>query len=151
MEILGLAVVVLLLLIGAVFVVNLVGTKAPADYRKGFVSSQTASNMLSSFLKTVSDGCSQLTMTELLQDCAQSQSVMCDDSEYSCSFVNSTARHIFSQTLDKWKYKYEFLAYREGGPALIRLGESCKGEKIPKEFIVPLSSDSVHVRLDICQ
>ena len=72
MEILGLAIVVVLILVATTFVVRFLVLKTPTDYRKGFVSSELASNMLNTFLRTAAPKCSQLSMTELLQDCAQS-------------------------------------------------------------------------------
>jgi len=73
MEILGLAIVVVLILVATTFVVRFLVLRTPVDYRKGFVSSELASNMLNTFLKTAAKDCSQLTMTELLQDCVRSR------------------------------------------------------------------------------
>lgn len=151
MEILGLAIVVVLVLMATIFVVRLAGMKTPVNYRKGFVSSEIASNMLNAFLKSASQDCSQLTITELLQDCAQGQSIKCDNDEYSCAYVNSTAIGIFAKTLDKWSMKYEFLAYKNINSPLINLGDKCLKEKISKEFPIPISSDKMYVKLDICQ
>ncbi len=150
MEILGLAIVVVLVIMATLFVVKFVSMKSPVNYRKGFVSSEIASNIINTFLKTASEGCSQLTMTELLQDCAQGQAIRCDDGEYSCSFVNSTAIQIFGDTLDKWSMKYEFLAYKSINSPLIMLGNACLKEKISKEFPIPISSDKMYVKMDVC-
>lgn len=150
MEILGLAIVVVLVLIATIFVVKFIGLKTPANYRKGFVSSEIAANMLNTFLKTTSKDCSQLTMTELLQDCAQAQAIRCDNGQYSCRFVNSTAVQIFYDTLDKWNMEYEFLAYTDIDSPLIKLGSPCLKDKISKEFPVPISSGRVAIKLDVC-
>src|SRR3989344_8240012 len=101
MEILGLAIVIVLILVATIFIVRFLIVKAPADYRKGFVSSELASNMLNTFLKTAAKDCSQLTMTELLQDCAQGRGIICENGQDSCKFIESTAKDIFSKTLDK--------------------------------------------------
>ena len=102
MEILGLAIVVVLILVATIFVIRFLVLRTPTNYRAGFVSSELASNMRNTFLKTAAKDCSQLTMTELLQDCAQGRSITCDNSQDSCKFVESTAKKIFEATLEKW-------------------------------------------------
>ena len=150
MEILGLAIVVVLILVATIFVVRFLVLKTPVDYRKGFVRSELASNMLNTFLKTAAKDCSQLTMTELLQDCAQSNSIMCDDGQDSCKFVDTAARKIFAGTLDKWNMNYEFLAYTDANSPLIKIGKPCKAEKRSKLFPIPTSASTMYTKLDIC-
>lgn len=153
MEILGLAIVVVLILIGAVFVVRFMALKKPTEYRKGFISSELASNMLNTFLKTVSSDCSQLTMTELLQDCAQGKNIICSsgiNQQDSCAYVKATAEAIFGQTLGVWKMNYEFLAYVNPDSPLIRIGSQCRAEKKSKLFPIPISSATMYTKLDIC-
>ena len=150
MEILGLAIVVVLILVATIFVVRFLVLKAPTEYRKGFVSSEIASNMLNTLLKTAAKDCSQLTITELLQDCAQAKSITCDNGQDSCKFVESTANHIFDQTFDKWNMKYEFLAYTDVNAPLIKLGKPCKADKRSKIFPIPISAATMYTKLDIC-
>lgn len=153
MEILGLAVVIVLILIATVFVVKF-SLKAPTDYRKGFVSSETASNILNAFLKTAAPECSQLTMTELLQDCAQGEAICCQNCNTftevkSCSYVNSTAITILNKTLDAWSMSYEFLAYNDDR-SFIKLGKACIGQRESKLYPIPTSTTALYVKLDIC-
>ena len=150
MEILGLAIVVVLILVATTFVVRFLVLKTPTEYRKGFVSSELASNMLSTFLKTAAEECSQLTMTELLQDCAQARGIVCDNNQDSCHFVESTAKKIFEKTLDKWNMNYEFLSYTDVNAPFVKLGKPCRAEKKSKLFPIPISSATMYVKLDIC-
>ena len=150
MEILGLAIVVVLILVATIFVVRFLVIKSPTEYRKGFISAELASNMLSTFLKTAAGDCSQLTMTELLQDCAQARSINCGNGQDSCSYVESTAKHIFESTFDKWNTKYEFLAYTDAHSPLIKIGKPCRSEKRSKVFPLPINSATMYVKLDIC-
>ena len=150
MEILGLAIVVVLMLVAAVFVVRFLVVKAPTEYRKGFVSSEMASNMLSTLLKTAAKDCSQLTITELLQDCAQARSIVCDNGQDSCRFVEAVAKEIFESTFDKWNMEYEFLAYTDTNQPLIKLGKKCRAEKRSKLFPIPISAATMYTKLDIC-
>ena len=152
-EILGLAIVVVIILVATIFVVKFSLNK-PTNYRTDFLSSEIASNMLNTFLKTTARDCSQLTMTELLQDCAQTGgdgSIRCNNGEYSCSFVKLAANEIFTKTLDKWKMDYEFLAYVDVNTPFIRLGRKCAGEKESKLFPIPISTGAMYVELDICR
>lgn len=150
MEILGLAIVVVLILVATIFVIRFLVVKSPTEYRKGFLSAELASNMLSTFLKTASQDCSQLTMTELLQDCAQARSITCNNGEDSCKYSESTANLIFKSTFDKWNIKYEFLAYTDTNSPLIKIGSRCKAEKRSKLFPIPINSGTVYAKLDIC-
>lgn len=151
MEILGLAIVVVLILVATTFVVRFLVLRAPSDYRPGFITAEIASNMINTFLKTSSSDCSQLTITELLQDCAQSRAIICDNGLDSCTFVEATAKHIFNRTLDKWHYKYEFLAYTDINKPFVKVGKSCKAEKRSKLFPIPISYATMYTKLDICR
>ena len=150
MEILGLAIVVVLILVATIFIVRFLVLKTPTEYRKGFVSSELASNMLNTFLKTAAKDCSQLTMTELLQDCAQGKSITCGTGEDSCKFVESTAKEIFEDTINKWNMNYEFLAYTDSNSPLVKIGNACKAEKRSKLFPIPISGATMYTKLDIC-
>lgn len=150
MEILGLAIVVVLILVATIFVVRFLVVKAPTEYRKGFVSAELASNMLNTFLHTSAKDCSQLSMTELLQDCAQAMAITCDNGQESCKFVESIANEIFSQTLDKWNINYEFSAYTDVNSPFIKLGKSCKAEKRSKLYPIPINAGTMYAKLDIC-
>ena len=150
MEILGLAIVVVLILVATIFVVRFLVVKAPADYRKGFISNELVSNTLNTFLHTAAKECFQQTMTELLRDCAEGKSITCSNTKDSCEYVQLTANEIFKDTLAKWNIKYEFSAYIDENSPLIKVGESCKSEKKSKIFPIPISSSSMYTKLDIC-
>ena len=146
MEIFGLAVVVVLILLAATFVVKFMINQKPADQRKNFVDSELASNMLNSFLKTTASECSKLSMTELLQYCAQGIQFTCADPEESdsCKYVDSAARKIFAETLDRWKYNYEFFACADfdsktlqcidSSSKIIGIGKPCPAQKKSKIY-----------------
>ena len=144
------AIVVVLILLATIFVVRFLVLKAPTDYRRGFISSELASSMLSTFLRTSAQKCSQLTMTELLQDCAQAKNIICENGENSCQHAESTAKFIFEKTLDKWSMKYEFLAYTDAKNPSVKIGNACRAEKKSKLFPIPVSTATMYVKLDIC-
>lgn len=159
MEILGLAIVVVIILVAAMIYLRLSAGKKEIDYRNPFTSSETASNMLNTFLDTTSRDCSRLTMTELLQDCAQLGAFVCENGQNSCDYAESAANEIFSKTLDKRKVKYEFMVctnfdYKNAGctpsSVLIEAGSKCLGEKEFKLFPIPVSAGTMYVKLDLC-
>ena len=163
MEIFGLAIVVVILLVGVAFIIGFVIFKAPTDYRKTFVTKELAKNMVGTFLKInafdAEDKCSQLSMTEILQACARDVTLSCkncnsnpDPDVNSCDFVKSTAEFIFQKTLDEWKMKYEFLAYTDERSPEVVIGTPCRGQKMSSEpWHIPTGAgNTIAVKLDIC-
>lgn len=152
MEILGLGIVVVILLVGVIIFAK-IGLDKPLDSRKDFISSELASNMISTFLKTSAKECSQLSMSDLLYDCARGTEFICDDAANSdsCQYVKLTADDIFQKTLEKWKLKYKFSAYTDPNSPLVESGEKCYGEQTSKTYPLPVTAGQMFVKLDICR
>lgn len=152
MEILGLAIVVVLLFLAVAFAIKFLVNESPIDFRAKFISKVYASNGIDVFLDTTAESCYQRDMTELLQNCAESRSIICEDSKDSCEYVESTAKSIFSNTLDKWNRKYEFRAYIKDNynSPLIKVGEPCRREKEQGLFPLPSNIGIIYVDLNIC-
>jgi hypothetical protein len=148
-EIMGLAIVVILLILGMTFVVKFLLSKEPTDYKQQFIHSELATNMINTFLKTVSKDCNGLSMTELLQDCGQSESIICDG-QLSCSYVENEAQFILSKTLESWKVPYEFKAFQQEENPIFALGSPCLSNKKSKTFPIPTTSGTLFVKLDVC-
>lgn len=161
-EILGLAIVVILVVIATVLVVRF-GFKNTEDLRSDFVASEEASNMLNTFLRTTSSGCSGLTMTELLQDCAQSRGIVCDNNQDSCAFAQSAAESILSATIGAEKKKYEFYACGNFNVKEIKCLSTplaraanpdvpvpCPSQRKLKIFPIPINSGTIYIKLEIC-
>lgn len=151
MEIMGLAIVIILLILGLVFVVRFVMLKQPSDVRGSFVPSQLASNTLYSFLNSNVEECSGIQISELLRVCAQGRSVSCGNRQIGCSYIKDTATFIFNQTLDKWNYRYYFEVHFKDGNTLIEVGTPCPAEKTFKNFPTPTSSGTLYTVLEICK
>lgn len=150
MEILGLAIVVVLLILGLVFVIKFVALKKPSTLKKEVVESQVASNYLSTYLSTSVQECSGLSTTELLQDCAAQGGITCQDGETSCEKPREVAAFIFNQTFDQWKWEYEMSAFLGERNSLFALGKTCPGQKRSKTFPLPTRAGTLYVKLDIC-
>lgn len=152
MEVIGLAIVIAILIVGLLFVVKFIVLKEPVEYKKSYTQTELASNMLNTFLKTTSRDCYKLSMTELLQDCAQIASITCENGLSSCNYVEETANYLFSETLGNWNLRYYFSAFFEAGSDLIQSGNECqyKADKKSKLFPVPTAAGVLSVKLDIC-
>jgi len=144
-EIMGLAIIVILIIIGMFFLIKFL-TIDTIDYKKQYTQAELVSNMITTFLRTTSD-CG-FSMTELLQDCNQDKSIICND-ESSCDYVSVTAQQIFMETLEKWNVDYEFKVFNDND-AIITLGEKCVLDKKSKLFPIPTSSGNLFVEMDVC-
>ena len=149
-EIIGLAIVVVLLIIGMTFVIRFMLAKEPVDYKKQFTQAEIASNMLNTFLKSTSKDCNGLTMTELLQDCGHSKSIFCQNGKVSCDYAEETAQEVFNKTLDAWNLDYEFKAFQQEESPIFTLGSPCHASKKSKTFPIPTGSGTLFVKLDVC-
>jgi len=152
-EIMGMAIVIILVALGILFVLRFVILKQPSELKKSFSQSQIASNTLNTLLKTTTVGCKNTDITELLSDCAlyQGGGIFCDDGSTSCQFANKTIKKILNDTLAKWGNNYEFLAYT--GPDVIItniVNNGCPEEKESKVFPISLYSVTLTVQLYIC-
>ncbi len=168
MEIMGLAIIVLLLSFGMLLVFRFVLLKPAEQPRETFTETQMASNILSSILRT-SSGCRSTDMTELLQDCATTPIILCQQSDAhtniqqyftshfsevnSCEYAEASLKYIFNQTFEEWKQKYNFIAYLDdiNNPIMQLNNSICIGEKQVKEFPIPTTSGrTLFVRFEIC-
>jgi len=162
-EIMGLAIIIILIIIGTTFVIRFIMSKEPADYKKDFTHSELAINMINTFLETTSASCKKLSMTELLQDCGQNPddpSIKCTASDTgSCSYVEQEAEKIFKETLEKWGTDYVFKVFLddEDSPIIFlpKPVKECPDNKKSKLFPIPITIGSnteiLSVKLDICE
>lgn len=156
MEIMGLAIIVILITLGILFVVQFVVLKEPSDIKKTFTRSQMAANMLNSILKTNSKDCYDATISQLLKDCADyyqnpSGLTVCDNTMNSCEYVNSTTKYIFTQTFEEWgNQTFYFSVFVGLGDPILEQGTECTGERESKQSFIKTDSGILTIRLDIC-
>ena len=131
MEIMGLAIIVLIITIAMFFIITRVITKPPIEEQRKFAEIEISANMLNAMLKSVTE-CQGLSITELLQDCGNwgwPGSISCDyEGLYlgSCEYAESVIDDImFNSTLKEWKYPYFFTVFTtDPGNPLIYLNEN---------------------------
>ncbi|MFH1506301.1 MAG: hypothetical protein ABIE94_04940 [archaeon] len=108
MEMMGLAVIVVLVAIIMLFFisfkVNQVGSEP--EPQKEYADTQLATNYILAALKTTTE-CRGLNVQELLQDCALRGEVDCTGWS-SCDFVYATLDDLTAQSLDFWGTEYIF-------------------------------------------
>lgn len=150
MEILGLAIVVVLVILGMLFVIKFMSLQEPGNLRQPVVQSQTAASYITAYLKTNVPDCRGLTVTDLLQDCAVGGGITCEDGSDSCRKAEEVAEEVFSRTFEVWRQPYYFVAFMDEGSPLVELGEQCPGERRTRQFPLPTGVDTMFVRLDLC-
>jgi len=164
MEIMGLAIVVVLLTLAVLFTIQFVYLKPEQDVKGSFETSQLAANTINAILQTTSSNCYGHQVKKLISNCAVNPptgTIRCDvesdnTRKYSCEKAADEIRYMLSQTLLDWKLSYNFTIIIPGyadnnndftfTPADFK----CSGERESK--LAPLQTDigTVNVRLDIC-
>ncbi len=155
MEIFGLAIIVILIVLGMLFVVRFVIKNESPDHRAKYIPSALASNTVNSFLYTTSKDCSGTDMATLMQDCAKSTPLIyCGMGGIdSCTYLRGAAEEIFNATLERWNYKYYFTIKKKntGEDIVDPLGSICVGSKRTKLFPIALGGgESLEVKMEIC-
>ena len=109
MEVMGLAVVVVLLVLGMLFAVKFVLFKEAPTYRKEYTETQLAANMLNAMLNTNTD-CNKITVGELLQDASKNSPDIDCDSEDSQEYVKDALDGMLTGINNTLKKDYYFKA-----------------------------------------
>lgn len=154
----GLVVIVILVTLGMFFVVKFMITKQPSEIKTSYTKTQVAANILNSMLKTTSEDCYGMTLTQLLQDCAVNKDtpsqVKCENEEYSCDYAENIIATIFTETLDKWgDQKYDFKAYMDSiNDIVLRYNPKgvCEGEREAKQSFIPTDKGIMTINLEVC-
>lgn len=173
MEMIGIAIVVVLLVIGMAFVFRAL-MKTPERAHEKFTKEQTAQSILIAIGRSDA-GCRGMSVTELMQDCGNhvnefddfalglSGSITCG-MEDSCHYINrSLKQYVFDNTLAVQRLPYRFRLYKTSpdNPILYIESGGCNDYNIkqtrrfnvekPGELTLPLSAGgTVNARLDIC-
>lgn len=164
MEIMGLAIVIVLLTLAVLFTIQFVYLKPERDVKGSFESSQLAANTINAVLQTTSSRCYNHQVKKLISNCAVNPpigTILCEPNTAgirmsSCKKAIEEIDFILVNTLADWKLSYNFTIIIPGyvdtaeeftfTPANFK----CSGERESK--IAPLQTDigTINVRLDIC-
>jgi len=157
-EILGLAIVVILVSLAVLFILRFVVLEKPTEYKKEFSQSELAANVISTMLKTANPGCHNLKFSELFQNCAEdpvNPSIQCSITHNSCGYLSAALDDLFRDSLEEWNTPFYFKSQtnRFGESPIIEKGNQCPGEKKSKQFPIPVDpsgSTILYITLDIC-
>ena len=149
MDIMGLALVVVLISLGFLFVLKFNILKKPTEVHKEFTSIQLSSNFISTLLKTTSVDCYSRSFTELFQDCGKGPTLFCEDDQDSCRYMEEKTQLLLDETLQEWNVKYEFKVYVDPTFPKMQMG-GCPGGKTSKTFPLSLGASTLFIKLDIC-
>lgn len=156
MELIGIAIVVVLVSLGMLYVVSFNLSSKQSKLKKTFTHTELASNTISAMLKTKAVQCGDVTITELLQDCVRGSSINCNGTS-SCDYANKTIGFILNKTLIKYKKAYNLTVSQTNISFLVK---NCSEDLTYKgrewenressTFPIPLDPGTILVRLDIC-
>src|SRR3989344_284730 len=164
MEIMGLAIIVILITVGIFFYIGFRARQQPVDQKQEFGNVQLATNIINSILETTTENCYGLTFSEVLQRCASNTGGYCSEGVTTtyCDYFRSQLKAqqpsdpagILDLTLDEWVPNYGFYVKKVGDDTeisgLADIKDGClSGEKIAKRFTIPSNPPS-YILLEIC-
>src|SRR3989344_1286593 len=155
MEIMGLAIIVILITVGIFFYIGFRAKQQPVDQKQEFGNVQLATNIINSILETNTkeNECYGLSFSEVLQRCAGPGGDCAGGTPY-CAYFKTNIQTIFASTLDQWVPNYGFFVKNvrtnEEISGLREFKNGCSsGEKIAKRFTIPSNPPS-YILLEIC-
>jgi hypothetical protein len=169
-EMLGIAIVVILISIGILFIVaNALKSSTGTEQKREFSEKQLATNILGSILQT-STNCQNDRISTLMMDCGKPSVFRdCPDDDVGgahihyqgdvCQYLEDIIAAMLNQTMGKWNKKYQLLAYESQLDIKInvthRIGECLAGgtglQYVQKEYYyLPLYPGTMTVEISLC-
>ncbi len=161
-EMLGMAIVILLLSIGILIIVGTVMNKSSEpSLKQSYSEKQLATNILGSMLSTTTN-CNNERISTLMIDCGRDWPLACKSEQSGaelsvCKYLNETISSMLNETLNHWNKKYSFLAYVKRTDPNINITyrvDECfvggQGELQKEFYYLPLQAGSMTVELGIC-
>ncbi|MFH2027594.1 MAG: hypothetical protein ABIJ08_00510 [Nanoarchaeota archaeon] len=158
MEMLGLALIVILISVGMLFVIKFAILDQVPDHKQQYTESELASNFISTLLQTTNPGCRGLRYTELLQDVAEKSPfgpyMMCVPGYDTKTYLITNITAILNRTFDSRKITYNLSLIKNNQFNITpSFGKGCRGSKTQKEFAVPVGAsgaETLFIKMDIC-
>ena len=139
MEIMGLAIIIILLMLGMIFLVKFMILDEKRSIKSDFSRKQVAQNFLNAMLITNVKSCNDATVSQIITECIEQGSNIVCDTGGSCEYLRSSLESdFFPNTLDKWNFAYRF-HIDSLNPIEINFEGStsnniCKEENVGKEY-----------------
>ena len=159
MEIMGLAVIVILLTLGIFFVTKFTVLRQQSAPQKTFQFSQVTTGFVSTLLNTNAGCGGSTTLGKVLSEIPTQDISFIDCGKPLYQYFNETTSYLLNQTLDKWYYAYEFSAIFPKGatinngpiPKLV-IRNRCPEGSQKQATVFPVRSDQgpIQVTMSIC-
>ena len=161
MEMIGIAIVVVLLVIGATLFLTLSIRPASKTHAQ-FAQKELAQNIVDTLVKTVTT-CRGLDFAAVLEDCAKNGELglMCESEQKSCEYARDNVGYILNEILGKRNFEYRFSAVKDSGSKAFNdvstphcTKQDIEGSKVSVETPgiqpIPLYPGTLTLTLQIC-
>lgn len=149
-EMIGLIVIVIIVITALLIFTVYKISSPPKNIQKRYMNKEIATNFLVSITKTNVRECHNLSLAELITDCARPiSSIICDDNRLSCNVSNSTIFNILQNTLIDWGISFN-LSIENTDISFVNLECTARKEKVQGFEILPLYPGQAEMILDIC-
>lgn len=152
MEILGIAVVILIILVGAMLFFVLMVPSSSRSVVVDVARTEIGANTLNTLLKTTTP-CKKLTISELISDCIDGASIDCL-AQNSCEYLQGQVSIILQETLNKWNIDYQFDIFELEGNDYVSKELEIKTKTCSTrehyEQILPTQLTLAKASLDLC-
>lgn len=152
MEVMGLAMIIILIALGMLFAVRFILKKPSVQPVQTAKESTLAANFLNVLLNT-NTHCNQRTIKELLQDCARTGGITNCGTTNSCTFASETINTLLDTTFNQRNKAYQFSI--TGAPEVQKIQLSngkCTKDKEAKQHPLPVTPGfDIILKLELCE
>ena len=152
LEMIGLIVIVIIV-ITALLIYTVYKISSPQqNIQKRYMNKEVATNFLVSMINTNVEECHNLSLAQLIIDCAKTfPSISCQDYRGSCEVANKTILDILNRTLVNWSVSFN-LSIERTPISFVNLGCDSRATEKEQGFeILPLNYvENIEIILDIC-
>ncbi len=159
MEIMGLAIIFILIGLGILFYLQFASQERPIFFQKTFKETQAVNNLLNIIPATHSSddptktSCLGRSFADILQDCVLNNADMCfraGTTENSCDFARKEIEAMLNKQLKDKGQNYYFSASAES-TTYFELGEKCRGSVKPGSVPLNIKRGGIlRLTLDLC-
>lgn len=158
MEMIGLAVIVILLALGMFFVTKFsLSRPTTISQTQSFQQQEVASRFVNTLLNTNANCSGSATFSNLLEEIARPGTYIlsCPTSDSIEKYFNESVKYLLNQSVDIWAYKYDFTVRFPpmAGYGVIDINRNCTSD-LEKDaappFVIPAEIGPIRVIMAIC-
>jgi hypothetical protein len=153
-EIMGLAIIVILIVIGFTFMLKFMAQSKPKDYKLSYSTSQMTSNFIQTLLKTTSkqtNNCEGMDYAELITTFDGDSGFECDATPTN-EVIEDEITAILENTVGANLLKHTYYFSIDWSGTDMGIGTECEGSKASSPFTLPSSTGTtIEIKLDICK